>query len=39
MRYANEKKDGVVDAVYRQMIGEYALGESVTYGMARDSYQ
>jgi hypothetical protein len=39
MRYANEKKDGVIDAVYRQMIGEYALGEAVTYGMARDSYQ
>ncbi|AMO36602.1 PLxRFG domain-containing protein [Thauera humireducens] len=39
MRYANEKKDGVVDAVYRQMIGEYALGETVSYGIARDSYQ
>jgi predicted small secreted protein len=39
MRYANDKKDDVVDAVYRSMIGEYALGESVTYGIARDSYQ
>lgn len=39
MRYANEKKADVVDAVYREMVGEYALGESVTYGMGRDSYQ
>jgi len=39
MRYANEKKDGVVDAVYRQMIGEYALGEAVTYSMGPGSYQ
>lgn len=39
MRHANDKKDDVVDAVYRSMIGEYALGESVTYGIARDSYQ
>lgn len=39
MRYANEKKADVVDAVYREMVGEYALGESVTYGMGRDSFQ
>lgn len=39
MRYANEKKADVVDAVYREMVGEYALGESVTYGMGRDSHQ
>lgn len=39
MRYANEKKGAVVDAAYREMLGEYALGETFSYGMARDSYQ
>lgn len=39
MRYANEKKADVVDALYREMVGEYALGEAVTYGMGRDSFQ
>lgn len=39
MRYANETKGEIVDALYRQMIGEYALGESVTYGLGRNSYQ
>ena len=39
MRYANDKKEVVVDAVYRQMIGEYALGETVSYGMGPGSYQ
>ena len=39
MRYANEKKDAVVDAVYREMVGEYALGESVTYGMGKGAYE
>lgn len=39
MRYANEKKAMVVDAVYRQMVGEYSLGESVTYGMGKGAYE
>lgn len=39
MRYANEKKADVVDAVYREMVGEYALGESVTYSMGKGAYE
>ena len=39
MRYANEKKAVVVDAVYREMVGEYALGESVTYSMGKGAYE
>lgn len=38
MRHASDKKADVVDAIYRQMLGEYVLGESVTYGMGKDSY-
>ncbi|WP_130466441.1 PLxRFG domain-containing protein [Corticibacter populi] len=38
-RYANEKKATIIDASYREMIGEYALGQSFSYGIARDSYQ
>ncbi|MFN7153809.1 MAG: PLxRFG domain-containing protein [Acidovorax sp.] len=39
MRYANEKKADVVDAVYREMVGEYALGETVTYSMGKGAYE
>lgn len=39
MRYANEKKADVVDAVYREMVGEYALGETVTYSMGVGAYE
>lgn len=39
MRYANEKKAEVVDAVYRRIVGEYALGETVSYGMGKGAYE
>lgn len=39
MRYANEKKADVADAVYREMVGEYALGESVTYSMGKGAFE
>ena len=39
MRYANEKKADVVDAMYREMVGEYALGESVTYSMGKGAFE
>ncbi|MEN9926674.1 MAG: hypothetical protein RL268_2800, partial [Pseudomonadota bacterium] len=39
MRYANDKKADVVDAVYREMVGEYTLGAGVSYGMGKDSYE
>lgn len=39
MRYASEKKFEVVEAFYRQLIGEYTLGSSVSYGMGRGAYE
>jgi len=37
MRFANENKSAIVDAVYRSMVEDYTLGESYSYGIARDS--
>lgn len=39
MRYASEKKSEVVEAFYRQLVGEYTLGEGVNYGMGKGSYE
>ncbi|MEN6584701.1 MAG: hypothetical protein ABFE02_01440, partial [Sulfuricella sp.] len=39
MRYASEKKSEVVEAFYRQLVGEYTLGEGVSYGMGKGSYE
>lgn len=39
MRYASEKKSEVVEAFYRQLVGEYTLGEGVNYGMGKGAYE
>lgn len=39
MRYASERKSEVVEAFYRQLVGEYTLGEGVNYGMGKGSYE
>lgn len=39
MRYASENKPEIIDATYREMLGEFVLGESLTYGMGKNSYQ
>ncbi|TXH46821.1 MAG: hypothetical protein E6Q97_28735 [Desulfurellales bacterium] len=39
MRYASEKKSEVAEAFYLQMVGEYTLGEGVTYGLSKGSYE
>ena len=38
-RYANEPKAVVVEAVYSDMIGEYSLGNTISFGMGRGSYE
>lgn len=38
-RYKNENKASVVDAAYREMIGQFALRDSITYGMGKNSYE
>jgi hypothetical protein len=39
MRYANDTKPEIIDALYREILGEFVLGESLTYGMGKNSYQ
>lgn len=39
MRYASEKKSEVAEAFYRQLVGEYTLGEGVNYGMGKGAYE
>jgi hypothetical protein len=39
MRYANGTKPEIIDALYREILGEFVLGESLTYGMGKNSYQ
>lgn len=38
-RYANDAKPEVVDAVYRGLVGEYVLGETLSYGMGKGAYE
>ncbi len=38
-RYASEKKSEVAEAFYRQLVGEYTLGEGVNYGMGKGAYE
>lgn len=39
MRYANESKPEIVDAFYRELVGEYVLGETLSYGMGKGAYE
>lgn len=39
MRYANESKPDIVDAFYRELVGEYVLGETLSYGMGKGAYE
>ena len=39
MRYKSETKPEIADALWREGLGSYALGKSVTYSMGKDSYQ
>lgn len=39
MRYSSENKPEIIDAMYREMLGEFLLGESLTYGMGKNSYR
>lgn len=38
-RWKNEKKSDVVNALYQAFIGEFSLGEGVSYGMGKNSYE
>lgn len=38
-RYASEAKPRIIDAIYRQMLGDYVLGSSMTYGMGKGAYE
>jgi len=38
-RYANENKSEIVDALYRDMVGDYVLGESLSYGMGKGAFE
>lgn len=39
MRYSSEKKADVVDAVYREMLGQFNLGDSLSYGIGPGAYE
>lgn len=39
MRYKSDTKSEVADAVYRQMVGEYVLGETLSYGMGKGAFE
>ncbi len=39
MRYKSETKPEIADALWREGLGSYGLGKSVTYSMGKDSYQ
>jgi ADP-Ribosyltransferase in polyvalent proteins/Phage MuF-C-terminal domain len=39
MRYGNENKADIVDAMYRSMVGDYALNQTVQYGMGKGAYE
>lgn len=39
MRYANESKPEIVDAFYRELVGQYVLGETLSYGMGKGAYE
>lgn len=38
-RYKSETKPEIAEALWRDSLGTYSLGKSVTYGMGKDSYQ
>lgn len=39
MRYRNKTKPDIVKAIYRDLLADFALGESITYGMSSGSYE
>lgn len=39
MRYANEKKGEIIDAIYRQMVSSFVLGDTLSYGMGKGAFE
>lgn len=38
-RWKNETKGEVVDALYRAFLGDFNLGDTISYGMGKNSYE
>lgn len=39
MRYSSDTKAQIVESAYRNLVGIYVLGESLTYGMGKGAYE